>query len=103
VLRYRSSFARCRPLYRIPLGSTSSKRKRNYICAIARVRARPGLCMRAAERWNGRRKGPTGPRGQPYWSGEVEECINGRTVADGAVDVTPIVLRLLEERQEDGG
>ena len=32
--------------------------------------------------------------GQPYWEGEVEECINGRTVADGAyfgVDVSPIV------------
>ena len=22
--------------------------------------------------------------GQPFWEGEVEECINGRTVADGA-------------------
>ena len=21
--------------------------------------------------------------GQPYWTGETEECINGRTVADG--------------------
>jgi hypothetical protein len=44
--------------------------------------------------------------GQPYWTGEVEECINGRTVAHGAyfgVDVTPIVQRLLRERQEDGG
>jgi hypothetical protein len=44
--------------------------------------------------------------GQPYWNGEVEECINGRTVADGAyfgVDVVPIVKRLLGERQEDGG
>lgn len=44
--------------------------------------------------------------GQPYWSGEVEECINGRTVADGAyfgVDVAPIVTRLLGERQPDGG
>ena len=44
--------------------------------------------------------------GQPYWEGEVEECINGRTVADGAyfgVDVTPIVDRLLGERQPDGG
>ncbi|MEZ4651198.1 MAG: squalene cyclase [Candidatus Eisenbacteria bacterium] len=43
--------------------------------------------------------------GQPYWEGEVEECINGRTVADGAyfgVDVTPIVRRLLGERQADG-
>ena len=44
--------------------------------------------------------------GQPYWTGEVEECINGRTVADGAyfgIDVEPIVLRLISERQEDGG
>jgi hypothetical protein len=44
--------------------------------------------------------------GQPYWDGEVEECINGRTVADGAyfgVDVTPIVRRLLSEVQSDGG
>ena len=44
--------------------------------------------------------------GQPYWEGEVEECINGRTVADGAyfgVDVGPIVARLLGERQADGG
>lgn len=43
---------------------------------------------------------------QPYWEGEVEECINGRTVADGAyfrVDVSPIVARLLGERLEDGG
>jgi hypothetical protein len=44
--------------------------------------------------------------GQPYWEGEVEECINGRTVADGAyfgVDVSPIVERLIGERQGDGG
>jgi hypothetical protein len=44
--------------------------------------------------------------GQPYWEGEVEECINGRTVADGAyfgVDVSRIVERLVGERQEDGG
>lgn len=44
--------------------------------------------------------------GQPFWTGEVEECINGRTVADGAyfgVDVSPIVDRLLGERQPDGG
>jgi hypothetical protein len=44
--------------------------------------------------------------GEPYWEGEVEECINGRTVADGAyfgVDVTPIVDRLVGERLEDGG
>ncbi len=44
--------------------------------------------------------------GQPFWEGEVEECINGRTVADGAyfgVDVEPIVARLLDDRQPDGG
>jgi hypothetical protein len=44
--------------------------------------------------------------GQPFWEGEVEECINGRTVADGAyfgVDVVPIVDRLLGERLADGG
>lgn len=43
---------------------------------------------------------------QPFWEGEVEECINGRNVADGAyfgVDMTPVVQRLLSERQPDGG
>jgi hypothetical protein len=43
---------------------------------------------------------------QLYWDGETEECINGRTVADGAyfgVDISPIVQRLLSERLEDGG
>ncbi|MCA1404127.1 squalene cyclase [Ensifer sp. IC3342] len=44
--------------------------------------------------------------GQPYWEGEVEECINGRIVADGAyfgVDVSSIVGRLVGERLDDGG
>ena len=44
--------------------------------------------------------------GQPYWAGEVEECVNGRTVADGAyfgVDVAPIVARLVGESLPDGG
>lgn len=44
--------------------------------------------------------------GEPYWEGEVEECINGRIVADGAyfgVDVTCIVDRLIGERLNDGG
>ncbi len=43
---------------------------------------------------------------QPYWEGETEECINGRTVADGAyfgADVSGIVQRLLAEQQADGG
>ena len=44
--------------------------------------------------------------GQPFFSGEVEPCINGRTVTLGAYfgeDVTPIVSRLLDEQLEDGG
>lgn len=44
--------------------------------------------------------------GQPYWEGEVEPCINGVTVANGAyfgVDMTPVVERLVTERLEDGG
>ncbi len=44
--------------------------------------------------------------GQPFWDGEVEECINGRTVAIGCyfgVDMAPLVQRLLGERLEDGG
>jgi hypothetical protein len=44
--------------------------------------------------------------GQPYFDGEVEPCINGRTVETGSyfgVDVEPIVERLLAERLDDGG
>jgi hypothetical protein len=44
--------------------------------------------------------------GQPFFSGEVEPCINGRTVTLGAYfdqDVDAIVQRLLEEQLEDGG
>ena len=44
--------------------------------------------------------------GSPYWDGEVEPCINGRTVADGTyfgVDMSPLVERLLGERLDDGG
>jgi hypothetical protein len=44
--------------------------------------------------------------GEHYWEGEVEECINGRVVADGAyfgVDISPIVDRLVGERLDDGG
>jgi hypothetical protein len=43
---------------------------------------------------------------EPFWAGEVEECINGRTVANGAyfgVDVSAIVARLAGERLSDGG
>src|SRR5262245_4664863 len=44
--------------------------------------------------------------GQHYFDGEVEPCINGRTVETGAyfgVDVAPVVDRLLTERLDDGG
>jgi len=44
--------------------------------------------------------------GQPYWEGEVEPCINGMTVANGAyfgVGMAPVVDRLLGELMEDGG
>ena len=44
--------------------------------------------------------------GQRFFDGEVEPCINGRTVAVGAyfgVDVDSIVVRLLSEQLADGG
>jgi hypothetical protein len=44
--------------------------------------------------------------GQRYFDGEVEPCINGRTIESGAylgVDVGPIVERILGERMSDGG
>jgi len=44
--------------------------------------------------------------GQRYFDGEVEPCINGRTIEAGAyfgVDIAPIVERVLGERLEDGG
>jgi hypothetical protein len=44
--------------------------------------------------------------GQRYFDGEVEPCINGRTIEAGAhfgVDVSPIVERILGERLADGG
>ena len=44
--------------------------------------------------------------GQPFFAGEVEPCINGRTIAIGAyvgVDVDDIVTRLIGEQLADGG
>lgn len=44
--------------------------------------------------------------GQPFFSGEVEPCINGRTVRLGVYfdqDVDGVVARLLGEQLEDGG
>jgi len=44
--------------------------------------------------------------GQPFFSGEVEPCINGMTVMLGAYfgqDVDAVVARLLSEQLDDGG
>ena len=44
--------------------------------------------------------------GQPFFSGEVEPCINGRVVALGAyfgLDVNAVVDRLVGEQLQDGG
>ena len=44
--------------------------------------------------------------GQPFFAGEVEPCINGRTVALGVYfgeHVDGVVARLVDERLEDGG
>ena len=44
--------------------------------------------------------------GQPFFSGEVEPCINGMTVVLGAYfdqDVDGVVARLVDEQLEDGG
>src|SRR6185312_1074229 len=44
--------------------------------------------------------------GQRYFDGEVEPCINGRTIETGAyfgLDVAPMVERILGERLADGG
>jgi hypothetical protein len=44
--------------------------------------------------------------GQRYFDGEVEPCINGRTIETGAyfgVDVEPLVERILAEPLADGG
>lgn len=44
--------------------------------------------------------------GQPFFSGEVEPCINGRTVTLGIYfghDIEGIVARLLTEQLDDGG
>jgi hypothetical protein len=44
--------------------------------------------------------------GQRFFDGEVEPCINGRTIETGAyfgVDVVPVVERILAGRLADGG
>jgi hypothetical protein len=64
-------------------------------CAEAR---RAVALVRANSRWD--------YAGEPFFDGEVEPCINGRTVAIGAYfgeDVGKIVERLLGEQMADGG
>jgi hypothetical protein len=44
--------------------------------------------------------------GQRYFDGEVEPCINGRTIEAGAyfgIDVAPVAERIITERLADGG
>ncbi|HET7432755.1 MAG TPA: hypothetical protein VFJ89_14700 [Nocardioides sp.] len=44
--------------------------------------------------------------GEPFFDGEVEECINGRTVTLGSyfgADVDALVARLLDDQLADGG
>ena len=51
-------------------------------------------------------QGPLPLAGQPFFSGEVDPCINGRTVTLGTFfdqDVDGVVARLLGEQLEDGG
>jgi hypothetical protein len=77
--------------------SLSQLRELGLDPACERARRMVGL-VGANSRWD--------HAGQPYWEGEVEECINGRTVADGAyfgVDIAPLADRLAGERQADGG
>jgi hypothetical protein len=66
---------------------THSGRVQNAICAVK------GGC-----RWE--------HAGQPFFSGEVEPCINGRTVKIGVyfgLNMDAVVDRLLGEQLEDGG
>jgi hypothetical protein len=65
--------------------------------AVAKVRETVGM-VRDNCRWE--------HDNQPFFAGEVEPCINGRTVAVGVYfgqDVDEIVDRLLGEQLEDGG
>ena len=78
-------------------GSALDRDELRVVAASQRARRTVAL-IGANSRWD--------EGGQLYWEGETEECINGRTVADGGcfgVDVSAIVERLLGKRQSDGG
>lgn len=77
--------------------SLSQLREFGFDPSTGRARQMVGL-IGANSRWEHDR--------QPYWEGEVEPCINGQLVANGAyfgVDMSPVVDRLVGERLEDGG
>jgi hypothetical protein len=64
----------------------------------ASAQARDAVAGAAAARWD--------HAGQPFWDGEVEECINGRLLAVGCyfgVDMGALAARLVRDRQADGG
>jgi len=71
------------------------------LCGLdpASTSARRGIALIAANgRWE--------HAGQRYFDGEVEPCINGRTIETGAyfgIDVAALVERVLGERLDDGG
>ena len=90
-----------------PARSPASRgRRRCTPCRPCSSRSRPGIGGGAAGDPARREHGRWEHAGQPYFDGEVEPCINGRTLAAGAyfgVDSTPIVARLLGEQLADGG
>jgi hypothetical protein len=64
-------------------------------CAAAR---RTVAAVGANARWD--------HAGEPFWDGEVEECINGRLVTTGSyfgVDMDGVIDRLLDQQMSDGG
>lgn len=64
-------------------------------CAAAR---RTVAAVGANARWD--------HAGEPFWDGEVEECINGRLVTTGSyfgVDMDRVIDRLLDQQMSDGG
>src|SRR5919202_68727 len=82
--------------------SERTRRSAGRPCATSRMRRRTSsrriARVRDGCRWE--------HAGQPFFEGEVEPCINGRTVALGAYfgqDVDAVVERLLGEQLEDGG
>ena len=77
-----------------------------HVADAADPRARPGVAAARRAIPLVAEHGRWDHAGQRYFDGEVEPCINGRTIESGAyfgVDVAPIVERILGERLADGG